>query len=333
MQRASREPRPGAGPRPVGARGRPSHVHEAVSLGQPIHRSGRGARSSAMCGCVRPRTRRLMRSWWSSGPGRRTRASHHDREPPGRASARGPPGPRGTAGLEILTKLSFGGVGEVLFARRRGAHGLEKRLALKIIKGARPPAGELQPTQGARACPVWVFVQIALIGRWARARARLPGGSPREPPWDRLKSPRRPREIPSGRLRPMRRPGGLPSGHLRPMRRQGSNDEARRMSARVRSALTRSRSRPFAEKIQCRGTPRRRLPVQIRLSGTLWRSLSVRCIRGGLWPTASAGAAHEPRLERASPLGGRAGPAAPQRRAASPRAPEASRKAPRSFAA
>lgn len=38
-------------------------------------------------------------------------------------------------GLEVLAKLSAGGMGEVLLARRRGVHGFEKLLAVKVIKG------------------------------------------------------------------------------------------------------------------------------------------------------------------------------------------------------
>lgn len=38
-------------------------------------------------------------------------------------------------GFEILTKLSSGGMGDVLLARRRGAHGFEKLLAVKTIRG------------------------------------------------------------------------------------------------------------------------------------------------------------------------------------------------------
>ncbi len=38
-------------------------------------------------------------------------------------------------GLEILTKLSSGGMGDVLLARRRGVHGFEKLLAVKTIRG------------------------------------------------------------------------------------------------------------------------------------------------------------------------------------------------------
>ncbi len=37
--------------------------------------------------------------------------------------------------FEILTKLSSGGMGDVLLARRRGAHGFEKLLAVKTIRG------------------------------------------------------------------------------------------------------------------------------------------------------------------------------------------------------
>lgn len=39
------------------------------------------------------------------------------------------------AGLEVLAKLSSGGMGEVLLARKRGAHGFEKLLAVKTIRG------------------------------------------------------------------------------------------------------------------------------------------------------------------------------------------------------
>lgn len=38
-------------------------------------------------------------------------------------------------GFEILTKLSSGGMGDVLLARRRGVHGFEKLLAVKTIRG------------------------------------------------------------------------------------------------------------------------------------------------------------------------------------------------------
>src|SRR5262245_25769333 len=37
--------------------------------------------------------------------------------------------------FEILTKLSSGGMGDVLLARRHGAHGFEKLLAVKTIRG------------------------------------------------------------------------------------------------------------------------------------------------------------------------------------------------------
>jgi eukaryotic-like serine/threonine-protein kinase len=37
-------------------------------------------------------------------------------------------------GMELLAKLSAGGMGEVLLARRRGAHGFEKLIAVKTIK-------------------------------------------------------------------------------------------------------------------------------------------------------------------------------------------------------
>jgi serine/threonine-protein kinase len=39
------------------------------------------------------------------------------------------------SGFEILTKLSSGGMGDVLLARRRGVHGFEKLLAVKTIRG------------------------------------------------------------------------------------------------------------------------------------------------------------------------------------------------------
>src|SRR5262245_5706505 len=39
------------------------------------------------------------------------------------------------AGFEILAKLSSGGMGDVLLARRRGVHGFEKLLAIKTIRG------------------------------------------------------------------------------------------------------------------------------------------------------------------------------------------------------
>lgn len=39
------------------------------------------------------------------------------------------------SGFEILTKLSSGGMGDVLLARRRGVHGFEKLLAIKTIRG------------------------------------------------------------------------------------------------------------------------------------------------------------------------------------------------------
>lgn len=38
-------------------------------------------------------------------------------------------------GFDIVTKLSSGGMGDVLLARRRGAHGFEKLLAVKTIRG------------------------------------------------------------------------------------------------------------------------------------------------------------------------------------------------------
>jgi serine/threonine protein kinase len=38
-------------------------------------------------------------------------------------------------GFEILAKLSSGGMGDVLLARRRGAHGFEKLVAIKVIRG------------------------------------------------------------------------------------------------------------------------------------------------------------------------------------------------------
>ena len=37
-------------------------------------------------------------------------------------------------GLDVLAKLSSGGMGEILLARRRGLHGFEKLLAVKVIK-------------------------------------------------------------------------------------------------------------------------------------------------------------------------------------------------------
>lgn len=39
------------------------------------------------------------------------------------------------SGFEVLTKLSSGGMGDVLLARRRGVHGFEKLLAIKTIRG------------------------------------------------------------------------------------------------------------------------------------------------------------------------------------------------------
>jgi serine/threonine protein kinase len=39
------------------------------------------------------------------------------------------------AGFEILAKLSSGGMGDILLARRRGVHGFEKLLAIKTIRG------------------------------------------------------------------------------------------------------------------------------------------------------------------------------------------------------
>jgi eukaryotic-like serine/threonine-protein kinase len=39
------------------------------------------------------------------------------------------------AGFDILAKLSSGGMGDVLLARRRGVHGFEKLLAIKTIRG------------------------------------------------------------------------------------------------------------------------------------------------------------------------------------------------------
>lgn len=45
------------------------------------------------------------------------------------------PGSLSIAGFDILAKLSSGGMGDVLLARRRGAHGFEKLLAIKTIRG------------------------------------------------------------------------------------------------------------------------------------------------------------------------------------------------------
>src|SRR5262245_45572872 len=38
-------------------------------------------------------------------------------------------------GMELLGRLSAGGMGEVFLVRRRGAHGFEKLIAVKIIRG------------------------------------------------------------------------------------------------------------------------------------------------------------------------------------------------------
>ena len=42
---------------------------------------------------------------------------------------------RNISGFEILTKLSSGGMGDVLLARKKSAHGFEKLLAIKTIRG------------------------------------------------------------------------------------------------------------------------------------------------------------------------------------------------------
>lgn len=78
-------------------------------------------------------------------------------------------------GLEVLAKLSAGGMGEILLARRRGALGFEKLLAVKIIKGelARRPDIQAMFLDEARLVALLDHPNIAQVHDFGEAGGTL----------------------------------------------------------------------------------------------------------------------------------------------------------------